>query len=106
MPGPDAGQPEAADLEETRIVPRPKGSASREQVAASPKCGASRQGSDLSMNSSKRGISVPARKSPQKGKAAATAPVCDKCDGPHATDKCPHFKKVREKHKDAWSMLG
>lgn len=31
---------------------------------------------------------------------------CDKCDGPHETDLCPHFKGVREKHKDAWSMLG
>jgi hypothetical protein len=27
---------------------------------------------------------------------------CDKCDGPHATDCCPHFKKAREKHRDAW----
>jgi len=31
---------------------------------------------------------------------------CDKCDGPHVTDDCPHFKKPREKHKDAWTMLG
>lgn len=28
--------------------------------------------------------------------------VCDKCDGPHETDSCPHFKKAREKHPDAW----
>jgi len=28
---------------------------------------------------------------------------CDKCDGPHHEDDCPHFKgKAREKHKDAW----
>ena len=26
---------------------------------------------------------------------------CDKCDGKHATDKCPWFKKAREKHPDA-----
>jgi len=31
---------------------------------------------------------------------------CDKCDGPHLTDKCPHFKKVREKHQDAWASYG
>ena len=26
---------------------------------------------------------------------------CDKCDGPHETASCPHFKKGREKHPDA-----
>jgi len=31
---------------------------------------------------------------------------CDKCDGAHESDDCPHFSKVREKHKDAWGMLG
>lgn len=31
---------------------------------------------------------------------------CDKCDGPHETDRCPHFKKLREKHDDAWSSYG
>ena len=41
--------------------------------------------------------------------AAAPAPPpkkstgpCDKCDGPHATDDCPHFKKPRDDHKDAY----
>eukprot|EP00929_Paragymnodinium_shiwhaense_P046379 TRINITY_DN23605_c0_g1_i1.p1 TRINITY_DN23605_c0_g1~~TRINITY_DN23605_c0_g1_i1.p1 ORF type:complete len:539 (-),score=105.11 TRINITY_DN23605_c0_g1_i1:205-1821(-) len=32
--------------------------------------------------------------------------TCDKCDGPHPTDSCPHFKKAREKHKDAWVNYG
>ena len=27
---------------------------------------------------------------------------CDKCDGKHATFKCPYFKKPRDKHKDAF----
>ena len=27
---------------------------------------------------------------------------CDKCDGKHATSKCPYFKQARDKHKDAW----
>mmetsp|Transcript_116053 Transcript_116053/g.231346 ORF Transcript_116053/g.231346 Transcript_116053/m.231346 type:complete len:415 (-) Transcript_116053:56-1300(-) len=31
---------------------------------------------------------------------------CDKCDGPHPTDACPHFKKPREEHKDAWVHYG
>jgi len=31
---------------------------------------------------------------------------CDKCDGPHATDACPHFRKARETHKDAWANYG
>jgi len=32
--------------------------------------------------------------------------VCDKCDGPHETNACPHFKKPRETHKDAWAGYG
>ena len=28
-------------------------------------------------------------------------PTCDKCDGKHKTDACPHFKKAREEHPDA-----
>lgn len=31
---------------------------------------------------------------------------CDKCDGPHATERCPHFVKPREQHKDAWVNYG
>lgn len=31
---------------------------------------------------------------------------CDKCDGPHDTDDCPHFKKKRDDHADAWSRYG
>ena len=27
---------------------------------------------------------------------------CDKCDGKHATSKCPFFKKARDQHKDAF----
>lgn len=37
---------------------------------------------------------------------ASTAKKCDKCDGPHATDACPHFSKPREDHKDAWLNYG
>ena len=32
---------------------------------------------------------------------------CDKCDGLHHADDCPHFKgKARDKHKDAWDRHG
>ncbi|GMI57503.1 hypothetical protein ScalyP_jg11518 [Parmales sp. scaly parma] len=32
---------------------------------------------------------------------------CDKCDGDHGTDHCPHYKnKKRDKHKDAWDKYG
>jgi len=32
---------------------------------------------------------------------------CDKCDGPHPTQRCPHFRgKDREKHRDAWVNYG
>lgn len=34
------------------------------------------------------------------------ANICDKCDGRHTTDRCPHFHKEREKHKDAWVNYG
>jgi hypothetical protein len=36
----------------------------------------------------------------------SSQPSCDKCDGPHATDSCPLFQKVREEHKDAWVHYG
>jgi hypothetical protein len=35
---------------------------------------------------------------------------CDKCDGEHETDDCPHFKKKRDLHIDAqkngWKLVG
>lgn len=50
-------------------------------------------------------------KEPQRALLAALAPAapaapkskgpCDKCDGPHPSDECPHFKKPRDEHKDA-----
>lgn len=32
--------------------------------------------------------------------------TCDRCDGRHATESCPHFSKPREQHKDAWAHYG
>lgn len=51
---------------------------------------------------------------PSSGSAASGAvqgakkkeETCDKCDGNHPTDACPHFNKAREKHKDAWVNYG
>lgn len=37
---------------------------------------------------------------------AEHGPRCDKCDGPHCTEACPHFKKPRSDHKDAWASFG
>jgi len=39
--------------------------------------------------------------------ADAASGKCDKCDSrKHGTDTCPHFKKPRDKHKDAWANYG
>lgn len=49
---------------------------------------------------------------PAPAAPAAAAPVrkpigpCDKCDGLHDTDECPHFKVSRDNHADAWSKYG
>ncbi|CAE7868050.1 YOD1 [Symbiodinium microadriaticum] len=75
-----------------------------------------RQAAEKSLEKS---TGLPARdkvQEPQKALLAALAPAapaeakpvakpngpCDKCDGPHATDDCPHFKKPRDDHKDAF----
>jgi len=43
-----------------------------------------------------------AKKDKQEKQATAVfSGKCDKCDGPHETDKCPIFKKARENHPDA-----
>eukprot|EP00747_Dinoflagellata_sp_TGD_P192100 gnl/TRDRNA2_/TRDRNA2_56443_c0_seq1.p1 gnl/TRDRNA2_/TRDRNA2_56443_c0~~gnl/TRDRNA2_/TRDRNA2_56443_c0_seq1.p1 ORF type:complete len:528 (-),score=68.91 gnl/TRDRNA2_/TRDRNA2_56443_c0_seq1:114-1697(-) len=58
-----------------------------------------------------RGASAPATRQ-MADDAEADTPrkevklCCDKCDGPHATNNCPHFKKAREKHADAWTEYG
>mmetsp|Transcript_4777 Transcript_4777/g.10291 ORF Transcript_4777/g.10291 Transcript_4777/m.10291 type:complete len:134 (-) Transcript_4777:265-666(-) len=31
---------------------------------------------------------------------------CDRCDGKHETASCPHFKKERDKHRDAQKGKG
>ncbi|CAK9100931.1 Ubiquitin thioesterase OTU1 (OTU domain-containing protein 1) [Durusdinium trenchii] len=51
------------------------------------------------------------RPSEQSDDDAAPTPAkkrccCDRCDGPHETERCPHFKKPREKHPDAQKRKG
>eukprot|EP00930_Biecheleria_cincta_P036109 TRINITY_DN24786_c0_g1_i2.p1 TRINITY_DN24786_c0_g1~~TRINITY_DN24786_c0_g1_i2.p1 ORF type:complete len:519 (+),score=82.58 TRINITY_DN24786_c0_g1_i2:30-1586(+) len=60
-----------------------------------------------------RRVSTAAPPPEPSSSSAPTAPAqngkpkkCDKCDGPHLTDHCPHFKKSREDHKDAWQNYG
>jgi len=63
-------------------------------------CQRSRQARDVVAAAAGKSIQAPAKSS--------TSPcvTCDKCDGPHPTDDCPHFKKKRETHKDAWVNFG
>lgn len=56
-------------------------------------------------------LSEPAGAPRAESSSAAAGPpkaqeTCDKCDGKHPTDACPHFKRAREKHKDAWVNYG
>ena len=43
-------------------------------------------------------------------KVNVIALCCDKCDGKHDTDSCPHYKKKRESHldgqKNGWKLVG
>mmetsp|Transcript_134061 Transcript_134061/g.245908 ORF Transcript_134061/g.245908 Transcript_134061/m.245908 type:complete len:543 (-) Transcript_134061:34-1662(-) len=77
--------------------------ASRGRTAERPAPPAAKRNS-----TSSRGASAPAGRVAEK--AADEEPpkklCCDRCDGPHETDKCPHFTKPREKHADAWSSYG
>lgn len=82
--------------------------AASSQEATSSKRG----GSATGPTSSSRGQSVPAKSSSRRTQpsvddvSSRKALCCDKCDGPHETDDCPHFRKAREKHADAWSSYG
>jgi len=59
------------------------------------------------------GDGIQAGPEPASSKANADLPApdlkpitCDKCDGKHETSACPHFKKPRDTHKDAWVNYG
>lgn len=83
--------PTAVEMEQLRIASREvKAAAEIEQLQT-----ASREAAHLEPQASKNatGRTLPDIK-------------CDKCDGPHPTDKCPFFKKSREDHKDSWVHYG
>jgi len=44
--------------------------------------------------------------SPPPRKSESPRITCDRCDGPHRTEECPHFKKPREAHRDATCNVG
>eukprot|EP00441_Pelagodinium_beii_P005962 CAMPEP_0197683276 /NCGR_PEP_ID=MMETSP1338-20131121/97688_1 /TAXON_ID=43686 ORGANISM="Pelagodinium beii, Strain RCC1491" /NCGR_SAMPLE_ID=MMETSP1338 /ASSEMBLY_ACC=CAM_ASM_000754 /LENGTH=368 /DNA_ID=CAMNT_0043264843 /DNA_START=67 /DNA_END=1170 /DNA_ORIENTATION=+ len=55
------------------------------------------------------GSGVQDRERPREGLSSggsSGSSTCDKCDGKHPTDRCPHFRGEREKHKDAWCNYG
>jgi len=37
----------------------------------------------------------------ENASATAKSAVCERCDGPHASSACPHFKEQRDDHPDA-----
>ena len=65
-------------------------------------------------------LGAAAERTPEPPRCAACAPAapaerrapaggelkCDKCDGRHRTEACPHFRKTRENHPDAHRMRG
>jgi len=62
-----------------------------------------------------KALLVPAEGSTHQIIATSTSPAssstkssttCDKCDGKHRTEDCPHFKSGRDEHKDAWVNYG
>lgn len=60
-------------------------------------------------SSRSKSVAGPGRTSHREGITSAGSSgstTCDKCDGKHPTDRCPHFQKDREKHKDAWVNYG
>mmetsp|Transcript_50388 Transcript_50388/g.126933 ORF Transcript_50388/g.126933 Transcript_50388/m.126933 type:complete len:527 (-) Transcript_50388:57-1637(-) len=89
-------------------------SARSHQQQSSQQVGGSGGGGSAAISSSVRG-GEPRRPGHADASGRQPAPsessakvnlCCDKCDGPHETDKCPHFRKAREKHQDAWTSYG
>lgn len=51
-------------------------------------------------------VNCSAKKGRPAQQVATASGKCYKCDEPHETDSCPHFKKKREPHKDTWANYG
>lgn len=64
-------------------------------------------GSSSSTSPSGTVVKLPAAGSTAgEGNTPSASVKCDKCDGPHRTEACPHFRKPREGHRDAWVNYG
>lgn len=74
-----------------KVIPTSKTSSNIRRAAASPKTRSNARPESL-----------------QKVKAITLC--CDKCDGKHETDSCPHYKMKREVHldgqKNGWKLVG
>lgn len=101
-----------------RERPTTPGSVRRDEPGASrgSNCSAFDQGLPRGDASSTRSRSVAGSKASRHASTAhreglnsggsSGSTTCDKCDGKHPTERCPHFQKDREKHKDAWVNYG
>jgi len=67
---------------------------------------ASSDGPQAALRSCSLAASTGTRSTSGAGEASSGLVTCDKCDGRHSTDRCPHYKGDREKHKDAWVNYG
>jgi len=97
------GRPPLGETVTLRLLP---GKRSRSAAAAEPDSKRTRRSSSPCDNSVADTATASSSSSSSEAGEAAKCDKCDKCDGPHPTEACPHFKKQREKHKDAWANYG
>jgi hypothetical protein len=77
----------------------PKGAAALQQQAPPS------QGDLLMMAKAKHQATKQGAGAPTAG-SIPLGPPCDRCDGPHKTAECPHFKGGRDNHEDATIGIG
>jgi len=100
QPGDEPAEAEASDSEDEAAE---EGVAAGEAAGAQPAEPEAAQGGTGTADVGQGAASPLASQTASHAPAPAQAPLtCDKCDGKHPTDACPHFKKSRENHKDAW----
>lgn len=73
---------------------RPRGASSKEARSALP-------GASAASGSSSASAPLRVAHGSSSTAKAGAAVRCDRCDGPHASSACPHFKKERDRHPDA-----
>ena len=98
---PERVQPELLKRQSPQLAKRPsqvERSARPSQVARSPKQ-QQQPAQQASPKSPKRSSSVGS--SGSHVSPSSKPARCSKCDGPHPSDRCPHYKKSRDTHPDA-----